>query len=392
MVYADRQNHENPPPRPATFGVQKGCQLIMFHRQFQDSIAVGRLFQPLLFLLARSTADDLQKQVEYLKAENEMLRKRVPRKRIFLKAEERAKLLMLGKGLGPAIRHLITIVDYSTFRRWVCKEEPRAARPKKGRPRITQVIREVIVQMARDTGWGYSRILGELRKLGLAKLSRQSVKNILVEHGLDPGPKRGKGSWSEFLKIHAETLWQIDFFSKRVWTLHGPRQVFAMAFIHVSTRQVFVTPATFQPDSGWMATQAQAFLAHLASEKLFCGTMIRDRDGKYTADFDRVFASRGITVKPVGPRAPNLNAFVERWIQSLKHEALNHFIVFGMEHFDHIVREFVDYYHDSRPHQGIGNRLIKAVKEGGPPPLERPEQLTCESRLGGLLRSYSRAA
>jgi putative transposase len=154
---------------------------------------VNCLFQPLLFLLARSTADDLQKQVEYLKAENEMLRKRVPRKRIFLKADERAKLLKLGIGLGPAIRHLITIVDYSTFRRWVRKEAPQNVKPRKGRPRITLVIREVILQIAKDTGWGYSRILGELRKLGLGKISRQSVKNILVENGLDPGPKTRQG-------------------------------------------------------------------------------------------------------------------------------------------------------------------------------------------------------
>ena len=319
---------------------------------------MGQLFQPLLFLLARSTADDLQKQVEYLKAENEMLRKRIAKKRIFLQADERAKLLKLGKGLGPAIRHLITIVDYSTFRRWVRKECPDKVKRRKGRPKISLVIREVIVQMAKDTGWGYSRILGELRKLGLGKLSRQSVKNILVENGLDPGPKRGKGSWSEFLKIHAETLWQVDFFSKNVWTLQGPRQVFALAFVHVATRRVFATSATYQPDSIWMAAQANAFLTHVDRQRLRCETVIRDRDGKYTADFERAFQKRGITVKPVGPRAPNLNAFVERWIQSLKHEALNHFIVFGLAHFDYIVREFVDYYHDCRPHQGIGNRLI----------------------------------
>ena len=154
------------------------------------------------------------------------------------------------------------------------------------------------------------------------------MRNILVENGLDPGPKRGKGSWSQFLKIHAETLWQIDFFSKNVWTLQGPRQVFAMAFIHVATRRVFVTPATFKPDSAWMKTQGRAFLAHVERHNLKCETIIRDRDGKYTADFDRVFRKRGIAVKPVGPRAPNLNAFIERWIQSLKHEALNHFVVF----------------------------------------------------------------
>ncbi|MGI9457585.1 MAG: hypothetical protein ACR2NU_13555 [Aeoliella sp.] len=78
---------------------------------------MGRLFQPLLFLLARSTNDDLQKQVEFLKAENELLRQRVPKQRIFLKADESARLLKLGNELGPAIRQIITIVNYSTFRR-----------------------------------------------------------------------------------------------------------------------------------------------------------------------------------------------------------------------------------------------------------------------------------
>jgi putative transposase len=123
-----------------------------------------------------------------------------------------------------------------------------------------------------------------------------------------------------------------------------------------------------------------------------CETIIRDRDGKYTADFDRVFMKGGIAVKPVGPRAPNLNAFIERWIQSLKHEALNHFVVLGLAHFDHIVSEFVDYYHDCRPHQGIGNRLIGAGSQDVPPLVESIDQLECESRLGGLLKTYRRAA
>ena len=205
---------------------------------------MSKIFQPLLFLLAQSTPDDLQKQIEFLKAENEMLRTRVPRKRIFLKDDERSRLRKLGKELDPGIRHLITIVDYSTFRRWVRRTGGAATKSAKGRPRIAKLIRELVVQIANETGWGYSRILGELRKLNLGRISRQSVKNILVEHGFDPGPKRGRGSWSEFLTIHAETLWPVDFFSKMVWTVTGRRQVFAMAFIHIGTRRVFVTPAT----------------------------------------------------------------------------------------------------------------------------------------------------
>ena len=162
-----------------------------------------RIFHPLLFLLARSTTDDLQKQVEFLRAENEMFRKRVPKKHIFLDQDERAKLLKLGKELGPGIRQLITIVSYSTFRRWARKEAGKGP-SRKGRPRLAAIVRELVVMIAKETGWGYTRILGELKKLRVGPVCRQSVKNILIEHGLDPGPRRGKGTWSDFLRIHAK--------------------------------------------------------------------------------------------------------------------------------------------------------------------------------------------
>ncbi len=265
---------------------------------------MARVFHPLLFLLARSSPSDLQKQVEYLKAENEMLRKRVPKKRIFLEPSERTRLLELGLELGPAIRDLITIVSYSTFRRWVRKGKGPVAGNRKGRPRIAKVIRELVVQIATENGWGLPRILGELKKLGVGPICRQSIKNILVEYGLDPGPKRGKGTWSEFLEIHKDSLWQIDFFSKRVWTLTGPRQAFALAFLHLGSRRVFVTPSAFKPDEAWMVTQAQAFLDHVAAEGFECKTIIRDLDGKYSQAFDQAFTDQRIAVKKVGPRAP----------------------------------------------------------------------------------------
>ena len=68
------------------------------------------------------------------------------------------------------------------------------------------------------------------------------------------------GTWSEFIAIHADSLWQIDFSSKRIWTVQGLRQIFALAFIHVGTRRVSVSPGSFKPDANWMVSQAQAFL------------------------------------------------------------------------------------------------------------------------------------
>ncbi len=321
------------------------------------------IFKALLFLLARSVEDDLRRQVEFFKAENEMLRWRVPKQRIFLKPHERERLLTLGLALGPGIRHVITIVSYSTFRRWVRKAEEGQGTAKVGRPKIPVCIRELVLRIARETGWGYSRILGELKKLRVGRISRQTVRNILKENGIDPGPRRGRGSWSYFLEAHSETLWQCDFFSKRIWTRFGPRQMFALAFIHLGTRRVFVTPATDSTNSRWMVEQARAFLDYAGEQDIPCEILIRDYDGAFSGAFDQAFEDRGIQVKPVGPRAPNMNAFIERWIQSLQQEALDHFIVFGKAHFDYIVSEYVTYDLECRPHQSLDNRLVLLPRE-----------------------------
>ena len=111
--------------------------------------------------------------------------------------------------------------------------------------------------MARETGWGYTRILGELKKLGIRSVSRSTVRNILREGGFDPGPKRGEGSWSEFLQRHAATLWACDFFSTKVWTLRGRVDVFVLFFIHIASRRVHIAGMTAHPDRAWMKQQAR---------------------------------------------------------------------------------------------------------------------------------------
>ncbi len=151
-----------------------------------------------------------------------------------------------------------------------------------------------------------------------------------------------------------------------------------------------------------MEIESRAFVEHAAAEQLACSIVTRDHDGKLSLAFDQVLKDRGIQVKPVGPQAPNLNAFIERWVQSLQVEALNHFIVFGKEHFDYIVSQYAAYYHDCRPHQGIGNVLLRRPRRE---PVEATAgdsnsqslpldlaQIKCEQRLGGLLKHYYRAA
>jgi putative transposase len=159
-------------------------------------------------------------------------------------------------------------------------------------------------------------------------------------------------------------------------------------------------PGTFKPDAAWMEKQARAFLDHSAREQLSCSIVTRDYDGKFSQAFDQVFKDGSAQLKRVGPQAPNLNAFIERWIQSLQYEALNHFIVFGQEHFDHIVSEYVQYYLDLRPHQSLGNALLPRPR-GKPvePTTHHGEcdcelltlaDIKCEQRLGGLLKHFYR--
>jgi hypothetical protein len=102
--------------------------------------------------------------------------------------------------------------------------------------------------------------LGELRKLGVKAVSRNTVKNILKVNGLEPSPERSAGTWDEFLKIHAATLWQCDFFSKRVLTVRCFRDLYLLVLLHVETGQAFIAPSTFHPHQAWVKDQAGAFL------------------------------------------------------------------------------------------------------------------------------------
>jgi len=356
-----------------------------------------RLFQPLLFMLARCSRNQLIRQIEFLKAENEMLRKRVPKQRIRLKLDERSRLLELGMAIGPHLKHLLTIVTFETFRAWRRKKYGFVPRGKKGRPKTPAEIRELIIKLAEETGWGYTRILGELRKLGITKISRQTVVNILKSAGHDPRP--GKGTWNELLKQHADTLWQCDFFSKRVLSRVGGTQLFAMVLLNLATRRVWVSPATRNPSEAWVEEQARAFIEHAKQEAIRVGMVLCDNDQIYKKGFDRVMEEKGVRSKRLALRSPNLNAYVERFIQTLQVECLDHFLVFGKRHLDYLIREFIDYYHECRPHQGLGNALlprpgeppggIAEAKKSAPVDLSH---IKCDTRMGGLLRHYYREA
>jgi putative transposase len=355
-----------------------------------------RLLQPLWFILASVTDRKLARMIEYLKEENRILRSRLP-KCITVTARERNRLVKLGKRLGSAINELITIVTPRSFARWVVGDRiPKRRRidRKSGRPRTAEEIRELILQLACETGWGYCRILGELKKLGIRTVSKTTVANILREAGLDPGPKRGEGTWSDFVQRHAATLWACDFLAVRTLTTRGIVELFALVFIHYGSRRAFVAGVTANPDGQWVTQQARNASMQMADWRLPATHLLIDYDSKFPRTFDAVFKAEDIEVKRVGPQAPNLNSVIERFLQSLRRECLDHFVICGECHLRHLLREYVDHhYNRERPHQAKGNVPLQEIDQEAPSILPFPaSEVKCRKRLGGLLRHYYRDA
>jgi putative transposase len=338
-------------------------------------------FQPFLQFLAWTLNRRLAEQLLYLKEENAILRARLP-KRITVTPQKRMRLSCFGAPLGRAIVDLITIVTPRTFARWL-QQERKTVRKRLakglGRRLTPEDIEALVVKMARENSWGYTRILGELRKLGIRKICRTTVRNILREHHLEPGPKRGQGSWDEFLKRHFATLWSCDFFSVKTWTMAGLIDVYVLFFVHVGTRKVYVAGITAHPDSEAMAQLARN-LSLFFDEQQF---LLRDRDTKFTKQFDAILESEGVEVVPVALRAPNRNAAAERQVQSVKTECLNHFTFFEQKHLSYVLRQWQKHCNSERPHQGVGNRALGEWQVPQEPQVIRLEEVVCEERLGG---------
>ena len=343
-------------------------------------------------MIGCSSHDELILQIQYLTVENRILRSKLPQ-RVRLDDRDRRKLIRFGKPLGPALKHLISIVQYTTFQKWTRKGKPRKGcgrKMKTGRPATPAQIRKIVIEMGRTPGWGCTRILGELRKVGIRSISRSTIRTILRQHGIDPAPDRDDSQWSIFLKRHAATLWSCDFLTKDVLTLRGVKRYSVLVFLHIESRKVLVTKATARPNRDWVDRAAECFANRAQQLGMPRPTiLIRDNDKKFGREFDETLEREGVKAHPLPLplRAPMMNAHIERWIGSIKRECLNHFMPVGVKHLDYLISEYVDHYHCERPHQGIGNVPIidpKMTPGDG--------EIECTNRLGGLLRHYHRAA
>ena len=175
-----------------------------------------------------------------------------------------------------------------------------------------------------------------------------------------------------------------------MWTLGGLVEYFVLFFIQPGTRKVHIAGISANPDSAWMAQQARNMCMFFADQPEPAKYLVCDRDTKFTEQFRSMLDSEGVEIVQTAVRAPNQNAYAERFVQTIKTECLDQFIVLGEKHFRHIIHEFVAHYHTERPHSGLGG--LPPMRQETPDRVEciGPEDVVVHERLGGLLRHYER--
>ena len=211
----------------------------------------------------------------------------------------------------------------------------------------------LIIRLATENpSWGFRRIHGELVAMGVA-LAPSSVWAILKRHGIDPTPRRSGPSWSEFLAAQAKGLVACDFFTVDTVLF---RRLYALFFIDHETRRVHIAGITTHPNADWVTQQARNLCGSLADQTQRVRFLIRDRDTKFTASFDAVFAAERISVITTPVRAPRANAIAERFVRTIRHECLDRMLIFGRCHLESVLAEYVDHYNSHRPHRSLGQQ------------------------------------
>ena len=359
------------------------------------SVMVTSLF-PLQYLIAALALwlnRQQQEVIDYLKEENRMLKAKLGGRKLHFTDAEGRRLAIRANAVGRKLLGQIdTLVTPDTLLRWhrelVEQKWNYVKRRSPGRPRTKDEIVALICRMAQENPtWGYTRILRALSNVGY-HVARGTVANVLQENGIDPAPLRGQRTkWSTFLKAHWKILVASDFFSIEVWRLSGLTTYYVLFFIQLSTRVVKIAGITTSPNATWMLQMGRNMTDIEAGMLIGKQKLIIDRDTKYDKDFRQLLEQSGTAIIRLPPRSPNLNAYSERFVGSIKSECLNRLIFIGEASLLRAVREYTAHYHHERNHQGMGNRRLDCASnddeylDGG---------VTNRARLGGVLNYYHR--
>jgi transposase InsO family protein len=350
--------------------------------------------------VARLLCRELTLENEYLRLEKGILKSKITG-RIRLSDDERWSLMKAALAMGRKLmRKVVTIVKPDTILAWQRRLEQRKWDYSRrrgrgpGRPRTSEDVEALVCRMARENTWGYKRIRGEIKKLGIT-LSKSCIADILRRNGLPPAPERGGLTWREFLARHADVLLCADLFTKEVWTFCGLRRAYVFFVLHLRTRTILLAEVTFSPDSGWLEQQVRNVLWECEDRGMQPRFLLHDRDKCFSVGFDAVLTHAGVEPVKTPYHAPNANAFAERWIRSAREECLRHLVLFGIRSLRRAVHAYARFFNDKRPHQGIGNCVpcgVGAEHAERAGHVDTVGEVGCEESLGGLLKSYRRVA
>jgi len=346
------------------------------------------LFSPLYLMFALLFRSDQARLVVALYQQVLVLQRQLGKQPSLVKGERLALvlsgLLLSRKRLGEAL----VIVKPETLVRWhraiVRRHWRFLSRRKPGRPpEITPEMEQLVLRIARENPWmGYGKIAGEMRKLGFVRFGRSSVVRMLNQHGLTPERRRSRGlGWLQFFSHYGQFTWASDFCTVTTATL---RTYYVVFFLEIGTRRIIHWNASTSPDEAWVTQQFRNL--SVVSDDL-PRYLIHDRDSKYTRHADSLLEDVGTEVIRLPVRSPDLNGYAERWIRSLRQECLDRIIILSEAHLRWVLREYVRYYNERRPHQALGHLPPEALPE-----YPCHGEVVSRPVLGGLINDYYRLA
>jgi transposase InsO family protein len=212
---------------------------------------------------------------------------------------------------------------------------------------------------------------------------------MLKRHGIESAPERGKKTtWKEFLNQHWDLIAAADFFTVEVWTPRGLQRFIVLFFIELSTRRIEIAGIAPKPNGLWMEQIGRNLTDCIDGVLRGKRYLIHDRDPLFNTEFLAVLEAAGVKSVKLPPRSPNLNAYAERFVRTIKESCLDRLVFFGENSLRTAIRAFAIHYHTERNHQGLANQLIhpQFQNKGNAGRVQKKD------RLGGLLNYYYRDA